>query len=155
MKTLHTEIEINAKPEHVWNILTDFARFPEWNPFIRHIEGETKPGADLTVVLEPPESDRMRFEPTVLNVVPNRELRWQGRQWNIPKLMEGEHIFKIEPIEEDRVRFVQIEIFEGWLVPVIGWFSDILDKTRRGFEAMNEALKKRAERPGTFAARVA
>jgi uncharacterized protein YndB with AHSA1/START domain len=35
MKELHTEIEIDASAERVWDILTDFASYPQWNPFIR------------------------------------------------------------------------------------------------------------------------
>jgi Polyketide cyclase / dehydrase and lipid transport len=40
MKEIHTEIEINAPGESVWRALTDFAAYPEWNPFIRRVEGE-------------------------------------------------------------------------------------------------------------------
>ena len=39
MKELHSEIEIDASAERVWGILTDFASYPEWNPFIRRISG--------------------------------------------------------------------------------------------------------------------
>src|SRR5208337_3854746 len=35
MKEIHTEIEINAPAEKVWKVLTDFAAYPEWNPFVR------------------------------------------------------------------------------------------------------------------------
>ncbi len=30
MKQIHTEIEIDATPEEVWGVLTDFGRYPEW-----------------------------------------------------------------------------------------------------------------------------
>ena len=36
---LQTEIEIDAAPDRVWMILTDFASYPEWNPFIRFVRG--------------------------------------------------------------------------------------------------------------------
>jgi uncharacterized protein YndB with AHSA1/START domain len=35
--------EIDAPPERVWQVLTDFGAFPEWNPFIRSIEASLKP----------------------------------------------------------------------------------------------------------------
>ena len=39
MKEIHTEIEINAPAEKIWKVLTDFAAYPEWNPFVRRGEG--------------------------------------------------------------------------------------------------------------------
>jgi len=54
MKELHSEIEINASAERVWDILTDFASYPQWNPFIRSISGELEVGERLEVRLEPP-----------------------------------------------------------------------------------------------------
>ena len=47
MKELCTEIEIQASSEQVWQILADFARFPQWNPFIRRAKGQAKAGARL------------------------------------------------------------------------------------------------------------
>ena len=41
MKRLHSEIEISATPAHVWTVLTDLARYREWNPFIERVECPT------------------------------------------------------------------------------------------------------------------
>lgn len=142
MKELHTELDISAPAERVWRLLTDFPSYPEWNPFIRRISGEPTTGARLEVRIEPPGGQGMTFKPTVLDAEPNRELRWLGRLL-APGLFDGEHSLAIEPLEENRVRFVQRETFRGLLVPL---FSRGLDKnTRRGFEEMNRALKERAE----------
>jgi uncharacterized protein YndB with AHSA1/START domain len=32
MRELGTEVEIAAPPERIWEILTDFAAYPDWNP---------------------------------------------------------------------------------------------------------------------------
>jgi hypothetical protein len=143
MKELHSEIEIQAPAERVWQALTDFAAFPEWNPFMRRASGQIKTGAKLDIYLQPTGGSGMRFRPTVLKAEPNRELRWLGHLL-IPGLFDGEHILKIEPLGPDRVRFIQHEIFKGLLVPVL---ASSLDKdTLRGFEEMNRALKARAEK---------
>ncbi len=47
MKHLLTEISITAPPDRVWHLLTDFASYPRWNPFIRCASGELKEGAQL------------------------------------------------------------------------------------------------------------
>jgi len=58
--------------------------------------------------------------------------------------LTGEHCFTIEALDEKGVRFVQHEKFTGLLVP---FMAKSLDKnTKSGFEAMNRALKERAEK---------
>jgi len=141
MKLLHTEIEIDAPADRVWQVLADFGRFPEWNPFIVRASGELRVGARLEVHIQPAGSGGMTLRPLVLEATANRELRWRG-QLLIPGLFTGEHAFVLEPLGA-RTRFVHREHFTGVLVPLL---SRVLDgATRRGFEAMNEALKKRAE----------
>ena len=142
MKQLHTEIEIDAPAKRVWELLTDFASYPQWNPFIRHISGHPAPGECLQACLEPPGGRTMTFKPKVLTAEPNRELRWLGYLL-VPGVFDGEHSFTIEPLEENRVRFIQREAFEGLLVPLFA--RSLETNTQQGFEEMNHALKERAE----------
>ena len=144
MRQISAEIEINASAERVWQILTDFAAFPMWNPFIREISGELKIGGNLDVYLQPSGQRGMRFHPVILVAEPPRELRWLGRLWGIPKLFDGEHSLTIEPLDANRVRFVQREVFNGLLVSLLG---RTLSGAGRSFAEMNEALKELAEKP--------
>ncbi len=145
MKKLCADIEIAASAERVWQVLADFEAYPQWNPFVRLARGELKVGARLTVHLQPPGTRGMTFRPTVLKVEPNRELRWLGHL-GVPGLFDGEHSFRIEPVEANQVHLVQSETFTGILVPLL---MRALDKdTQRGFEEMNHALKVRAEQVG-------
>jgi hypothetical protein len=142
MKELRSEIEIQASADRVWKLLTDFSSFPQWNPFIRLASGNANLGEKLKVTIQPSGASAMTFRPTVLKAEPQRELRWLGHLL-IPRLFDGEHIFKIEALGPDRVRFTQREIFTGLLVPL---FARSLDTdTQRGFEEMNQALKEKAE----------
>jgi hypothetical protein len=145
MKELNNEVEINASAERVWQLLTDFARFPQWNPFIHLASGEPRTGAQLEVTIQPSGAERTTSRPTVLKAEPNRELRWLGR-WLVPGLLDVEHIFTIEPLDADRVRFTQREIFTGLFAPLRAHRHDT--DIRRGFREMNQALKTRAEQPG-------
>lgn len=141
MREIREDLLIHASAGTVWRLLTDFAQFPLWNPFIREASGEVREGARLRVRIEPPGGWGMTFRPTVLRVVPRRELRWRGRLL-VPGLFDGEHIFEIEP-EEQGVRFVQREQFSGLLVPLL--WSSLDTHTRQGFREMNVALKEKAE----------
>ena len=141
MRQISSEIEIEAPAERVWNLLTDFSRFPEWNPFIRKATGQPKVGERLEVNLQPSGARNMTFKPRVLKAESNRELRWVGRLL-IPGLFTGEHSFTIEQLDGKRVRFVQSERFTGLLVPLS---KGLVNDARRGFQEMNQALKERAE----------
>ncbi len=138
---IETEIEIEAPADRVWAHLTDFARMSEWNPFIRSISGKLSSGARLSIAVSLAGKPPMHFSPNILAVRPNRELRWLGHLF-VRGVFDGEHYFLLEPIGESRTRFVQGEKFSGILVGVL---SGMLPATRRGFEAMNVALKQLAE----------
>ncbi len=135
--TIKTAIEINAKPEQVWNILLDFESYPKWNPFICTITGNAEEGAYLSVAI-----GDMTFKPKVLQNKKPYEFRWLGHLW-FKGLFDGEHVFKITQLTENKILFEQNEHFKGILVP---FFKSKLNKeTKQGFEAMNKALKGRSE----------
>jgi hypothetical protein len=136
------EIEINAAPAQVWQVLTDLSAYPDWNPFIVSAEGEVRKGAKLVNKLSQANGGTMTFKPTVLVAAPERELRWLGR-FGVPGVVDGEHYFLLEPIGAgDRTRLVQGEKFTGVLVPFAGRVLDVQDD----FAAMNTALKARVEK---------
>lgn len=137
---IRTEIEINASPERVWQVLTDFGSYPQWNPFIVSAEGQARVGAVLTNQLSD-QGEITTFSPTVLAATPGRELRWIGR-FGVPGIVDGEHYFRIEDLGAGRSRLTQGETFTGALVPLAGGALEVADN----FAAMNTALKARAEK---------
>jgi hypothetical protein len=142
MKEIYTEIEIKASPERVWQVLTDFENFPQWNPFIRQINGEVKVGTKLEVHLLTSSGKSRIYRPTITKVEPYHELRWFGKSF-LPGMFNGERIFTIEQPVTNHIRFMHREIFSGLGVSLAG---DRLDRDIRGsFEKMNNALKDRIE----------
>ena len=103
----------------------------------------TEEGAGLKVHIAPPGGKPMTFTPRVTRVVPEREFRWLGRLL-MPGLFDGEHIFEIKPLGENRSSLVQREEFRGLLVPLM--WSSLDTRTRQGFNDMNAALKAKAEK---------
>jgi hypothetical protein len=144
-REIHAEIAVDAPPEHVWNVLTDFERYARWNPFMREASGRLHPGETLRVRIDlPGQLDRV-FTPRVVTVTPRRELTWMGRL-ALPRLFDGEHSFFVEPLDEGRRTLViQHENFSGLLLPL--FTTEMEAATRRGFQAMNAALGREAERP--------
>jgi hypothetical protein len=141
MSTIHTEIAIDRPAAVVWDVLVDIDKWPEWNPFAR-ARGRLAVGEKLNVEIRPPGKKPMSFRPTVVKLDPGLELRWLGHL-GLPGLFDGEHGFRVVAESAGRCRFEQFETFRGVLASPILWFAG--DATRRGFEAMNRALKARAE----------
>lgn len=139
MKEIRTEVHIAASARRVWDILTDFASFADWNPLVLEAGGALREGGRLRVRIK--SGRELRFSPTLLAVKPERELRWRGQLLH-PWLFAGEHYFLLEP-DPRGTRFVHGERFTGALVTLM---AGVLDAhTARDFAAMNQALKRRAE----------
>ena len=84
--TIDTTVDIDAGPDAVWDVLTDFASYQEWNPGMR-IEGAPEAGTKLHVHLT-----GMSFKPKVLAATPGKELRRLGKL-GLRGLAAAEHYF--------------------------------------------------------------
>ena len=142
MKELRTEIKVKATPEKIWGVLTDFEKFPDWNPMMRSLKGNLVVGEKVTVRLEQPGSAPMTFKPTITKVQPIKEFRWQGHLL-FPGIFDGEHFFEINDNKDGTCTFNHGENFKGILIPLFGKILDV--NTRQAFELMNQGLKERCE----------
>jgi len=143
VREVRSEIEIHNCPETVWGILTDFASYEQWNPFINKIVGLPKQGEKVDIYIETPSGKKRRYSPRISKVEEGRELRWFGKS-SLPGFLNAEHIFTIEELQPNNVRFIQREVFDGLMTRLFGKGFD--KEIRQGFNEMNNALKKRAER---------
>lgn len=139
---LHTEITIDAPTDVVWDVLTDLDSYSEWNPFVVESSGRVVVGERLVNRLRPPGGRAMTFKPTVTEVEPDRTFEWLGRL-GLPGLFDGRHRFELTPTATGGTTFSHSEEFDGLLVRAMR--SSLDSNTRAGFEAMNGALKERAE----------
>lgn len=139
---LKTQIDIQAPPSVVWSHLINFDAYPKWNPFVKQISGKLEKGARLKITVQACASEPMDFKPRLLIVETDRELRWLGRLW-VPGIFDGAHRFRIQPLPGGASRLIHTESLSGILVPFLRGMLDT--QTRCGFEAMNRALKARAE----------
>ena len=144
-KFVRTEIEIDAPPSAVWNVLNDTEKYPAWNPFIRVIEGRFVVGSQISITIHLTEDRPQTFKPKVLVVRTGKEIRWIGRLF-VPGLFDGEHSFVLHETAEGRTLLRHEERFTGVLVlPVL---VSVGSKIADGFEKMDVALKARVEAGG-------
>lgn len=139
-RTIDEWIDIDAKPEEIWQVLLDFESWKEWNPFIPIVEGNLKVGESLRIKVTPPDMKPMIFKPEVFEVKPNEKILWGGSFLKI--LYRGDHAFILEPIKDGKTRFRQVERFLG---PIVLFMDDMIKKTGLGYQQMNLALKKEVE----------
>jgi hypothetical protein len=137
MREIHTEIVVDAPPSVVWEVLTDFGSYREWNPQIVEARGTARPGE--RVHLRVRAKGRTRSIPvTVTEATPERTLSWVGRV-PVPWVFEGRHTFELEAVEGG-THLVNRERSSGLLVPFV-----VPTDAEADYETMNEALKRRAE----------
>ena len=141
MKENRHEIEIKASAEDVWQVLTDLDAYAEWNPLLYQAAGKVVVGEKVALSAKTASND-MNFTCSVTHVEENQEFAWKFHV-GLPFLFRGEHIFRIEPLDEQRVRFIDQEIFNGLLVPLQA--KDLATNAKDGMIAMGEALKDRVE----------
>ena len=142
MKTVSTEIKIRAKPEKVWDVLTKFSDYEEWNPVMTRIIGEANLGKKIEVHIRTIKGKNRIYHPTITKFDINKELRWQGRSF-LPGIFKGERIFEIKVISSEEISLIHLEVFRGIGVKLLGNRLD--EDLQQSFEAMNIALKARAE----------
>ena len=134
-------IGIQAPAEIVWEIVRDLSRWHEWNPTYPQAEGEIRMGAVLAVTLVLPGQDPQALAPKVLEWVPNEQLHWELRL--LGGLIRTLRYIEIETLANRSCVVDNGEIFGGLMGPSLG--KRMGRTVQRGFKAMNEALKLRAE----------
>ncbi len=141
-REIATEIIIDAPVQQVWEMITDFPRYPEWNHFLLWVQGQPSVNTRIRFKFELPRGIRVFACAKILKVIPESELRWAG---GIRGLFRAEHYFLFEPINDKAIRFRHGEIFTGILVPLI--WSLLLERGGPPvYKKMNNDLKERAEK---------
>lgn len=143
MRTMSAAIDIDATPAQVWAVLTDLDSYHEWNPLFVEAGGSVAEGQRVRLRSKHPANGRlMTVKPKIISVQPDTELRWASR---LPGIISGEHAFTLTPASAG-TRFVQSESFKGLLASFSG---KTFAHAQASFQALNEALKTRAEARAT------
>ncbi len=135
--TCGVEINIRARAEIVWSLLTDATGFPRWNSTVTAIEGQIREGERLR--LHVPGTKRT-FTPRVSAVVAARRMTWSD---GLAGIFRGVRTFVLEPHDDGSTDFVMEERFSGLMFAL---FKKMLPDFRPIFEAYANDLKREAER---------
>ena len=75
MKENRNVIEIQSTPDRVWEALTEFDKYPEWNPLLCRAEGNLAVGEKVNLTARS-ESKEMNLLCTVKTVESNHQFSW-------------------------------------------------------------------------------
>jgi hypothetical protein len=138
MKTFHATNSIAASPQVIWDILTDGANYPEWDPGMERVEGRLALGEQVKFFT--------KFNPDrafAVKVTAFEQGKKMGFTGGMPLgLFKSERIHTLTPENSGKTIFHTEETFSGLLLPIFG--RSLPDLTE-SFEAFATGLKKRAE----------
>jgi hypothetical protein len=133
------EVEIAAPPEVVWDVLTGFEQWTQWNLDVKtmSIDGPVEAGTEFRWKAGPG-----TIVSTLEQVDPPGYIRWRGRTLSVKAI----HEWRLEPANSG-TRVETDESFSGLLARL---FHGSLQKTLdRSTESGLEQLKREAERRAT------
>jgi uncharacterized protein YndB with AHSA1/START domain len=146
-------VEIDAPAQLVWDVMVDYARYPEWNPYTVEVETTLEIGDPIDLTLPNPDGSEGTFvnREFIRVVDPPHHLRYDtGEQ------MEGIFAYRdqwIEPLGPERCTYRTTDTFSGEHASLViettgAWVKE-------GFDAVAHALKARAEQLYAVEARTA
>lgn len=141
-------LEIDAPPARVWEIMLDFSRYPEWNPFVVRVE-QPEPirvGASLRLHVRWREGGGASSGERITELCPPLGERPGRLAYDFTgllhdlSLVRATRLQQVELLPGDRTRYSTREQFRGLLTAFLP-----MAKVRDGFLRHAQALKARAE----------
>jgi hypothetical protein len=134
-----TRIDIRARPEVVWKLLTDLAAYPTWNTTIDKVEGTIAVGRKITIHAKIAPGRAFPVKVTALDSP--QKMVWTGGA-PLKFVFKGERTFLVKRKTPDTVEFSMEEVFGGLLASAIG---KSIPNLQPAFDEFAACLKARAE----------
>ena len=141
--TIHTTIVLPANLRDSWNVLTDFAEYPDWNPYLTRVEGRFSVGEKVSFTLVDENfAAPLELSATLGEVSLNKRFFWTGRV-GVQGLFDTKHVFELAPSDEETSELHHYEEFRGLIPAILPDRERRSENTRAAFERMNHALYQR------------
>jgi hypothetical protein len=140
-RAVEHRIGIQAPAEIVWDIVSDFEGWKDWNPLYTKAAGEMRIGTALTLEEVLPGQPARVITPVVQDWVPYEQLHW--RSTKVGGFVTAIRYLEIENMGPSSSTFSNGELYMGLLVRLVP--RDERRRLKAAFTAMGEALRDRAE----------
>lgn len=135
------EVTIQASAATVWEVITDFARYGDWNPFVLQCKSSLQPGEaiDMKVALMSRPQQQREY---IKSCDAGRGFVYCMKPFPVGAL-SSLRSHDIQPDGDTSCTYRSHFQLEGWMMPVV---RGLLGKRlEAGFEGMTEAIRDRAE----------
>jgi uncharacterized protein YndB with AHSA1/START domain len=136
-------VDIDAPQQFVWDVLVDFPRYPEWNPYTVRVDTRLEVGADIVLHLPDPDRPGQIITTTeVIRVIdPPHHLQYDTAD-NLPGIFARRDQW-VTDLGGARSSYRTTDVFSGEHAQVA---YDLQGEwVKQGFDAVANALKARAE----------
>ncbi|WP_019926263.1 SRPBCC domain-containing protein [Nocardia sp. BMG111209] len=136
-------VEIGASAEIVWQVLTDFGAYGEWNPFALECRTTLRPGEPIDMLVQLTGSQPRKQREFIRTHTPGTEFSYSMK----PIPLGALHSLRtqtVTPVSADHCRYHSHFELAGWLQPVVA--ASLGAAMRRGFAGMTAGLRERAEK---------
>jgi hypothetical protein len=134
-------IEIDAPAGVVWEVITDLAAYPQWNPFCVECRSTLKPGdpIDMRVRLYARPQKQREW---IKEHVPGRLLAYSMKP--VPAgALSSRRSHELKAIGKERTRYRSHFVLRGWLLPLVRGLMGA--RLEQGFAGMTDGIRQRAE----------
>lgn len=140
--TICNDIIVTATRGRLWSVLSDFALYEQWNPFLSAMRVDERDPNVIYATIVPVGKRATRSTLRITERVEQRKLSWQG-SFLSPAMLRGAQSLELVEIAPGRVLLRHTEHFHGWLLPFVWPYLAV--SLREGFEVMAFAVKRRCE----------
>ena len=140
-RAVEHRIGIQAPAEIVWEVVSEFETWHQWNPLYRKAEGQMKIGTALVLEQHLPGEAPRVIQPVVQDWVPYEQLHW--RSTRVGGFVTAIRYLEIENMGPENATFSNGELFVGMLLRLVS--RDERRRLKAAFTEMGEAVRDRAE----------
>jgi hypothetical protein len=140
-RAVEHRIGVQAPAEVVWEVVSDFEGWAQWNPLYRKAEGVMKVGSTLVLEQHLPGQPPTVIQPIVQDWVPYEQLHWRSSR--LGGFVTAIRYLEIESMGPANATFSNGELFMGLLLRFVG--RDERRRLKAAFTQMGEAVRDRAE----------
>ena len=143
-QVISTEIDIDAAPDKVWEVLVKVEKWQEWSPIIKKSSGKTAVGEalEITMVGKEPGEDGPTYNPEIIELDAPKAFRWRAHMM-AGFIMTNDKSFELEENSSGGTKLIHKEWFSGLLAPI--FCGQMEEGVPPMLNKMNGALKKLIE----------